>query len=339
MTRFLPALGLAALMSSAAAADPVGLRLSSEPMAHQDTPVRTAIWYPAQGGTPERFAENPVFVGVDVVMQAAPAPGRHPVIALSHGLGGGIESIAWLAAALAERGAVVVSVSHPNTTFSDFDLTDGARHWTRAQDLSAALDLVQADPALGPLLDTGRVMAAGFSYGGWTALSLGGARSNHAGFVQTCTDLVDRLVHCDAFLAPEVGLADIDPADWNGDHSDARVTHVVAIDPGFVWGLEAADLDAVIPQVRMIGLGAGADRMPATDFDASGLTALLPQARVDRIAPGHHFTAMPLCQPAGAAILEDEQDDPVCTDPAGADRAAIHARIVSALAADLGLEH
>ena len=338
MTRFLPALGLSALMSTAAFANPVGLRLSEPVMAHQDAPVRTAVWYPAEaGGTVTRFAENPVFVGVDAVTDAVPVPGSYPIIALSHGMGGGIESVAWLGAALVERGAVVVSVSHPGTTWSDFDMVDGARHWTRAQDLSAAITLLGADPDLAPLLDDSRVMVAGFSYGGWTALSMGGARGNHAGFVRTCTDMVDTLVACDTFLEPEVGLAQIPARQWNADYSDPRVTHVVSIDPGFVWGLESADMADLIPQVRVIGFGDDDDRMLATDFDASGLTALLPGAQVDRIVPGVHFSAMPLCTPAGAAILEEEQDDPVCTDPEGADRAAIHARIVDAIAADLGL--
>lgn len=39
----------------------------------------------------------------------------------------------------------------------------------------------------------------------------------------------------------------------------------------------------------------------------------------------------------GAAILLEEGDDPVCTDPEGADREAIHAEILATMEADLGL--
>jgi hypothetical protein len=46
---------------------------------------------------------------------------------------------------------------------------------------------------------------------------------------------------------------------------------------------------------------------------------------------------MPLCQPEGVAILEAEQDDPVCTDPPGTDRKAVHAEIIEVLAETLGL--
>jgi hypothetical protein len=39
----------------------------------------------------------------------------------------------------------------------------------------------------------------------------------------------------------------------------------------------------------------------------------------------------------GAVILEEENDDPVCTDPAGTDRAALHGEIIAAMTAQLGL--
>ncbi len=47
---------------------------------------------------------------------------------------------------------------------------------------------------------------------------------------------------------------------------------------------------------------------------------------------------LPLCTENGAAILKYENDDPVCTDPIGADRAAIHAQVITATKAHLGLK-
>lgn len=54
-------------------------------------------------------------------------------------------------------------------------------HWTRVADLSLALDMILADPELVDRIDPDRIMAAGFSFGGWTALcpwaaSLDGSR-------------------------------------------------------------------------------------------------------------------------------------------------------------------
>ena len=134
-----------------------------------------------------------------------------------------------------------------------------------------------------------------------------------------------------------MNLPGIDPALWNASYADPRVTHVTAIDPGFVWGLEAADIVDLLPQTRVIGFGGAGDRMLATDFDRSGLSGLLGDRKVNRFDPAYHFSAMPLCTASGAAILAEENDDPVCTDPQGSDRAAIHDRIVGLIAEDLGL--
>ena len=332
------ALMLASIAAPAALADPAGLMRLELDMPHHGRATSAALWYPAApGGAQTLFADNPVFSGVTAMQDAPVAPGTHPVVLLSHGMGGGIQSTAWLAAGLAERGAIVLSLNHINSTWSAFDMSKGVEHWSRAQDLSRALDVISADERIAGHLDDSRTMAAGFSFGGWTALSMGGALANHAGILEVCRNTELELVYCDQFLSDKINLAEIDPEAWNASYRDPRVTHVTAIDPGFVWGIAAEDLSQMVPQVTLIGLGEGQDRLSAADFDASGFAAHLPDAHVDRIVPGTHFTAMPLCKPAGPAILEEERDDPVCTDPQGADRAEVHARIINSLAADLGL--
>ncbi len=57
----------------------------------------------------------------------------------------------------------------------------------------------------------------------------------------------------------------------------------------------------------------------------------LPNARYAVVAPGHHFTFLAECKPAGRAILVEEADDPVCDDPEGTDRARAHDAIVAAI--------
>ncbi len=325
-------------IGSAALADGAGLRIAQIDMPHHGAEARVAIWYPrGAGGTSTVYADNPVFVGVEAFVDAEPAAGSFPVVLFSHGIGGTDRAQAWLGSALAERGAIVVMMNHPNSTWGDFDMTEGVRHWTRAADLSRALDVLADDPDLGPHLDATRVMAAGFSYGGWTALSLGGMTGNLDGLVAACTAHVETMDACDMIMSDAVGLQRQDPREWNASYADPRVTSVVAIDPGFVWGLDQENVEVLVPDALLVGLGDSETQMSATDFTASGLAALIPDADTLQLAPAFHFTAMPVCQPGGAAILEAEQDDPVCTDPRGTDRAAVHAAIVDALAVRLGL--
>ena len=89
----------------------------------------------------------------------------------------------------------------------------------------------------------------------------------------------------------------------------------------------------------LIGLGTAETRLPATDFSetGSGFAALVPGAEIETMAPAAHFSALLPCKPEGPAILAAENDDPVCDDPPGTDRAALHKRIVARIAAFLGL--
>lgn len=331
------AAGIALAIAPAVSAAPVGVEFDRIFMPHHDRTTKAGVFYPSQGdGREITMAENPVFQGVKVQVGADMAEGRHPVILLSHGMSGAFQSTAWLAKGLAERGVIVVSVNHPNTTWSDFNIAKGLRHWSRAEDMQAALDRLMAYPAYARHIDHSRIMAAGFSYGGWTALSLAGMRGNRDGAVESCREMGDSISYCGVILSEAFGLPTLEATDWNSDYADARITHAVALDPGFVWGLSHADTSDLIDNVAMIGLGQGADRMPGTDFDKSGLSALIPEVETTQM-PGHHFTAMPLCKPAGAAILAEENDDPVCTDPEGVNRAEVHDALIKAIAARIGL--
>lgn len=305
---------------------------------HHGRDILGAVWYPSPGpGSVFTFGDNPVFHGVTVIEEAPVQIGTHPVVLLSHGMGGNIRSLAWLASGLAEREAIVVSVNHPNTTWGDFDMTTGIKHWTRVQDLSTALDALAVDPRFKDRLDANRVMAAGFSYGGWTALSMGGLKGNLRGFIAQCHGEGEPKDHCDDGIGTEITDPKIEPSDWDASYVDPRVTHVVAIEPGLIWGLNAGDTNGVIDHVRLIAFGDQETRKPATDFDKSGLTALLPNAKITRFAPAIHFTALPLCKPMAEAILIEEQDDPVCSDPAGTNREAVHNTIIDQILADLAL--
>ncbi|MEO1679250.1 MAG: hypothetical protein AAFU80_13950 [Pseudomonadota bacterium] len=328
----------AVLAAPVADAEPAGLSAISMFAPHHQRAVEGAVFYPTLGeGAPARFGANAVFEGVDVREGALLREGRHPIVLLSHGLGGNIRTLAWLAAGLAQRGAVVMMLNHPNSTTGDYNFLAGLDHGTRAQDLSIALEALIAEPSFAGNLDTSRVMAAGFSYGGWTALSLGGVTGNLDGYIAHCEAHGAASSHCADILNAEVSLSALSPDTWNTSYADPRVTHVAAIDPGLVWGLDASNVAELVDNVRLISLGDTGTRLLATDVALSGFAALLPHATVSEIAPAAHFTALPPCTDIGAELLAEEGDDPVCTDPARTDRRAVHAEIIDLLASDLGL--
>jgi predicted dienelactone hydrolase len=340
MKRFLFALALLIPFSSATAYADTGLQLFSIPVAHHSRDMDVAILYPSEGGVSRPFGENAVFYGVPVHDYATPLPGKYPVILLSHGWGGNFARMGWLSAGLVAKGAIVVAVNHPNSTTGDTNNMNALNHWTRAQDLSAALDLVLKDPKIASSIDSNRIYAAGFSYGGWTALSLAGLKGERDGLDNFCKEGTQISSHCADILKAGIIISELDAEKWNASYKDWRVKAVAAIDPALTMGLNHSDTALLNVPVLLIGLGTGESRLVATDTSASGsnFEALFPAARVEQIAPATHFTALGLCKPKGAAILEEEKDDPVCTDPVGTDRKLVQNKIIAAIATHFDLQ-
>ena len=120
MKKVLTTLVALSVTTPIASAEPAGYAPFSVEAPHHGRGMIGAIWYPSLGdGRAFDFADSAVFHGVTVVEEATVQGGHHPVVLLSHGMGGNIRSLTWLATALAEQGAIVVSVNHPNSTWGD----------------------------------------------------------------------------------------------------------------------------------------------------------------------------------------------------------------------------
>ncbi len=319
----------------------VGVIERTIPSAQHGRAMAMTVWYPAtrDSGSIQVFAENPVFHGQELEVNAELAPGSFPVVLMSHGMGGLARSLSWLATGLAERGAVVISVDHPNGSFGDVQATALMKHWTRPVDLIEALEATLKAPEFSGQLDQERLYATGFSYGGLTALSLGGLRADHTGAALYCAAGAAVSQFCQILKARGIDLRDLDADKWQASYKDPRIQAVAAIDPGLTFGISQKFADALTADTLLIGLGEGTDRLPVVDFGPNGsnLLARLPQAKVLDLAPATHFSAMPLCKPLGATLLAQEQDDPVCTDPAQANRALLHQVMIGAIAHHFGL--
>ena len=328
------------LAAHAATAEPAGFQSVTVPAAHHGREMAGAVWYPsAGGGEALSFGENGVFHGTRVLDGARMAEGRFPVILASHGLGGNIGGLGWLTAGLAEAGALVVSVNHPNSTTRDFDLQEGLKHWTRVQDIRAALDWLAARPELAAHADFSRIYAVGFSAGGWTALSLGGLRADLEGYAARCETAPPSPWQCADLTRRGADLEAYSSEEWNAGRKDDRIGAVAAIDPALTYGLRTAHARELIDRVLLIGLGTAETRLPATDFSetGSGFAALVPDAETETMTPAAHFSALPPCKPKGPAILAAAGEDRLCDDPPGTDRRALHKRIVARIARFLAL--
>jgi predicted dienelactone hydrolase len=153
--------------------------------AHRPGLVAGSIWYPADQATYKtQVGRNAVFTGATAYLAPGIAKGRHPLVVLSHGLGGNIDGLGWLAGALAQNGAMVLGVNHPGSTGGDSSPRRSIRMWERAWDVSAALDTVLAEPNFAPHIDPERIYSIGFFHGrcdgvatGWVAWGYWGFQS------------------------------------------------------------------------------------------------------------------------------------------------------------------
>lgn len=119
---------------------------------------------------------------------------------------------------------------------------------------------------------------------------------------------------------------------------DRRISRAVIVDPGFGGAADPETLRGALAGMTLINLG-DADRLGAADVgpDGNDLANRLPGASHVEIAPANHFTFLGTCKPGAAALLEEERDDPICTDPEGTDRTAVHEQLIDAISFGLGL--
>ena len=196
------AYGMLGLLSAThVCAEPVGEthRVTSEKTAslrdagHRDQ-LRITVWYSAAGDAVERplvvgSPERPLFNVGSVASDAAFAADRTqwPVILLSHGFGGTARIMGWFGIAMAPDGYIVVAVDHPgNNGVDQMTVPGAALYWDRADDLRAAWEATERDPAIGPHMDLARLGVAGFSAGGFSALVTAGAQVDPTHFAQFC---------------------------------------------------------------------------------------------------------------------------------------------------------
>lgn len=322
-----------------ASADPMaGFDRLTIAAAHRTAPVAGSVWYPAGRDTyRSRVGDNPIFVGEDAMVGAAMADGKHPLIVLSHGSGGNMDGLAWLGSRLALRGAIVLAVNHQGSTSGDSSPRRSIEVWNRPADLTAALDQVLADPQLAARIDTDRISVLGFSLGGATALHMGGLRMDRAAFLDYCETWGDAAADCLFFAKGGVDLASL-PPEWEGDFADPRVDAVIAVDPAMGYAMTQDSIAAADLPFLLLNLGDDA-RWAAIDVgpDGSDLAARLVDARYQVFAPANHYTFLAVCTDMAPQLLIAEGEDPICDDPEGTDRAAIHDQIVDAVAGFLNL--
>ena len=189
------------------------------------------------------------------------APGRLPVVLVSHGLGGTRNAYEWLGRHLAGHGYVCVHLEHVGSNFESVrgkglrsrDAALDAKE--RPADVSFALDrladLDRDHPALKGRLDLDRVAIAGHSYGAYTAMACVGAKVSFPPLLRD-PDFRDARLKAAVVLSPQ-------PAGTLGFREDSWKDLVVPV--LYVTGTRDAAMDVKDPALRRYAF----DHGPAKD--------------------------------------------------------------------------
>jgi predicted dienelactone hydrolase len=302
----------------------------------EDQTLSGIVWYPAEssdGETDQSIGppDAPLFYAGRAARDASLAPsfGKYPLITLSHGTGGSALQMAWLGAYLAARGYIVAAVNHPGNNAVTGYTTEGfIEGWERAKDISTVISDMLQDPRFGPQIDSSRIGAAGFSFGGYTMMELAGARTDFNRILEWCDEqksacsipeMPDMMERFKAIRQqPEVQQA----LQHSGDsYRDPRIRTVLAVAPAVARAFTPESLREINIPVEIVA-GAADPIAPAAD-NAQYFAANIPGAKLT-ILPGGvgHYTFLDDCTEKGKKQLPQ-----FCVDNPGVDREAMHKQV------------
>jgi len=271
------------------------------------TDSQLQLAFPVQVLYPTSEISQVVPVGLyrlNVAVDAALAPGRFPLVLVSHGTGSSGLVHRQLAQALVKKGFVVGLVEHPHNNRDDDSWAHTAQNLAaRPRHLQLALDGLLTDARLRGGLYPEVAALLGHSLGGYSVLAAAGGRPEAVG-----PDITERLA------IPVPG-------------ADERVKALVLLAPAVPWYAVPGSLAAV--HVPLLVLAAEKDEYLSPDhmeLVTKGVPATTPlTARV--VANAGHFSFLTPFPPhrTSAAFLPSQ-------DPPGFDRAQFQQELAQEVA-------
>lgn len=300
------------LSAYAQPADEAGFRRLAviDPVAKQ--PIEAVYFYPGAIGGNMLSSFGPYHVSARNAVKMA--PGRFPLIVISHGNAGSLWSHHDLATSLARQGNIVITLSHPGDNYKDQSGAGATSTvYGRPLQISAAITAALNNPDLTGHIDADRIAFIGFSSGGETGLLLAGGKIDSARYVSYCES------HPAEAMCSTMGHIKNDSPNLSPE-SDSRIKAWVLMAPVSVIFSPESLKNFTKPTLIFTG---DKDEELSWRQNAGELAKTLPSNPELKMIPGAgHFVFLSPCSSQLRAATPA-----LCDDPSGVDRTAVHRRI------------
>lgn len=278
-------------------------------------PFAVGVWYPT-----EARAWPTALIGITLmdVARDAPIAGRNlPMVVISHGNGGGLQSHADLALALASAGYVVAAPMHAGDNFADQSAAGaGSLYSSRTRQFRTAVDYMLTQWPGHDRIDPQRVGAFGFSAGGFTVLAAAGAQPDLRLVAKHCAQAPEFV--CDVLRHSNSPLLNADFSSSEPLQTTPVLRAAVLAAPGLGFTMTPAGLAGVRIPVQLWS-GDNDALVPYATNAKLIQEALGPKVAFHSVPGAGHTSFLAPCGLMKPAA--------VCTDPAGFDRRSFHAKM------------
>lgn len=269
----------------------------------EEPPLRVdlGIWYPT---TRQPKTLNYPPWTISGAPNARPAEGAFPLLVLSHASSEDRMAHHNLAAWLAGAGFIVAAPSHSQDYMDNMDdLFTWNQLDRRAREIAKAIDMVLSQKDIAAVTDKNRIGLIGFGSGGTTALLMGGALPNCAGWPEYCQRAGQRDVYCSTWAANRMNIL---CKSFPLTHSlaDPRIKAAAAIAPGYGMLFDANSFRYFYPPLLLVS--AGKDQFNAARLHCESLARLLgARTRIMNLSDADIGALMAPCPPALADELPE----------------------------------
>jgi predicted dienelactone hydrolase len=290
---------------------PVGFQVSRATDSN-GKPFAIGVWYPTEART-----RPTSLIGITLmdVARDSPIAGRDlPMVVISHGNGGGLQSHADLALALASAGYVVAAPMHAGDNFADQSAAGAATLYSnRTRQLRVAVDHMLTRWQGRDRIDPERVGAFGFSAGGFTVLAAAGAQPDMRLIAKHCAQAPEFV--CDVLRHFNSPLVNADSSSSEPMQPTPRLRAVVLAAPGLGFTMTPTGLANVQIPVQLWS-GEKDEQVPYATNARRIREALGPKVEFHSVPGAGHTSFLAPCGLMRPAA--------VCSDPDGFDRGSLH---------------